>query len=68
MLPTETLNGFGWGLRQALEQMKAKTIAKEGAIAAFVDATIDMFPSRQKNEVFKTRVKTYLTFNPDKLK
>ncbi len=67
VLPAETINGVGWGLRQALEQMDDKIIAKKGAVAAFVNAAITMFPSRKTNEYFKDRMETYLSFNPDKV-
>ncbi|MEI6417282.1 MAG: hypothetical protein WCO92_06140 [Verrucomicrobiota bacterium] len=68
VLSTETINGVGWGLRQALEQMDDKIAAKKGAITTFVNAAIAMFPSRETNEYFKDRMETYLTFNPDKVK
>ena len=68
VLPTETINGVGWGLRQLLEEMHENTVAKKGPVAAFVDAAIAMFPSRKTNEYFKDRMETYLTFNPDKVK
>lgn len=67
VLSTETINGLGWGLRQVLEGMDPNVMIRKGSIAAFVDASIKLFPSREKNEVFKTRMGTYLDFNPDKV-
>ncbi|MBM3857702.1 MAG: hypothetical protein FJ390_07065 [Verrucomicrobia bacterium] len=64
VLPTETINGVGWGLRQALEQMNPKTVAKKGAIVAFVDAAKAIYPDLDR-AYGKERYNTYRTFNPD---
>lgn len=69
VLATEvTSEGLHFGLRQALEQMDLRTVNKVGAIPAFVEATINMIPSRKDNQYFKNRMETYMTFNPDELK
>jgi len=67
VLHTETIDGVGWGLRQVLEQMSNKIMVKKGAIVAFADAAMNIFPSRKKNVAFVKRMETYLNFNPDKI-
>lgn len=67
VLPTETINGVGWGLRQALEQMDGKAMTKKGAVAAFVDAAKNIYPDPDQSYA-EQRYNTYLTFNPDNVK
>lgn len=67
VLPTETINGVGWGLRQVLEQMNPGIMTKKGPVAAFVDVAKNIYPDDDHSYADK-RYDTYLTFNPDKVK
>jgi hypothetical protein len=66
VLPTETTNGVGWGLRQVLEQMDGSNSSEQDPIAAFVDIAKKIYPDIQ-DDYFQSRFETYLTFHPDQV-
>ena len=67
VLSTETINGVGWGLRQVLEQMNDKIMAKKDPIAVFAHVAKKIYPDND-HDYADERYNTYLSFNPNKVK